>query len=66
MQFDILLAEDNEINQRLAVKILEKYGHKVQIAENGAVAVEKYKQRAADHHPFDVVLVSRFSLFWAM
>jgi CheY-like chemotaxis protein len=29
-----LLAEDNIINQKLAVKILEKYGHIVEIAEN--------------------------------
>ena len=55
--FDILLAEDNHVNQRLAVKILEKYGHKIEIAENGAVAVEKYKQRTADHEPYDIVLV---------
>ena len=32
--FDILLAEDNLVNQKLAVKILEKYGHSVEIAEN--------------------------------
>jgi osomolarity two-component system sensor histidine kinase NIK1 len=38
--FDILLAEDNLVNQKLAVKILEKYGHTVEIAENGSLAVD--------------------------
>lgn len=56
--FEILLAEDNHVNQRIAVKFLEKYGHKVEIAENGAIAVDMYKQRCADHLSFDIVLVS--------
>ncbi len=36
----ILLAEDNEINQQLAVAILEKWGHMVVIAEDGRKTVE--------------------------
>jgi len=48
----ILLAEDNEINQLLAVRLLEKQGHSVMIVADGqealaAVAVER----------FDVVLM---------
>jgi PAS domain S-box-containing protein len=38
-QLHILLAEDNPINQRLAVRILEKRGHCVTVACNGREAV---------------------------
>jgi two-component system sensor histidine kinase/response regulator len=48
----ILLAEDNEINQRLGVILLERLGHTVQVAENGARAVELFQ---AD--TYDVVLM---------
>ncbi|MCJ1480808.1 histidine kinase osmosensor [Schaereria dolodes] len=50
--FDILLAEDNEVNQRLAVKILEKYHHGVTVVNNGLEAFEAIKKRR-----FDVVLM---------
>ena len=56
--FDILLAEDNLVNQKLAVKILEKYGHTVEIAENGSLAVDAFKGRVAQKRPFDIILVS--------
>jgi len=35
----LLLAEDNEVNQRLAVRLLEKRGHAVTVAKNGREAV---------------------------
>ncbi len=38
----ILLAEDNEINRRVAVYNIEREGHKVECAENGQEAVEKF------------------------
>lgn len=56
--FDILLAEDNMVNQKLAVKILEKYGHSVEIAENGSLAVDAFKTRVQLVKPFDIILVS--------
>lgn len=56
--FDILLAEDNMVNQKLAVKILEKYGHSVEIAENGSLAVDAFKSRVQQVKPFDIILVS--------
>ncbi|MCB2187074.1 MAG: response regulator [Deltaproteobacteria bacterium] len=36
----VLLAEDNLINQKLAVTILEKRGHRVTVAENGQIALD--------------------------
>jgi signal transduction histidine kinase/CheY-like chemotaxis protein len=43
-QVHILLAEDNLVNQRVATRILEKAGHHVTIAEDGAQAVELAKE----------------------
>jgi len=60
--FDILLAEDNLVNQKLAVKILEKYGHTVEIAENGSLAVDAFKGRVTQTKPFDIILVYIFYL----
>jgi CheY-like chemotaxis protein len=48
----LLLAEDNLVNQRLAVRLLEKMGHHVTIANNGKEAVALVEQQ-----PFDVVLM---------
>jgi len=57
VMFDILLAEDNLVNQKLAVKILEKYGHMVEIAENGSLAVDAFKARIQRNRLFDIILV---------
>ncbi|KIL66947.1 hypothetical protein M378DRAFT_9651 [Amanita muscaria Koide BX008] len=56
--FDILLAEDNLVNQKLAVKIPEEYRHSVEIAENGSLAVDDaYKARVLQTTPFDITLM---------
>ena len=52
IRLNILLAEDNIVNQKLAVKILEKRGHRVVIAPNGRKAVDAFK---AEH--FDLILM---------
>ncbi|MFN7932967.1 MAG: response regulator [Bryobacteraceae bacterium] len=51
-KLSILLAEDNVINQRLAVKLLEKRGHQVTVAANGAEALQ-----VLDGARFDLVLM---------
>jgi len=48
----VLLAEDNPVNQKLAVRLLEKQGHTVVVAANGQQAVEAVQQQ-----PFDLVLM---------
>ncbi|HEV3236032.1 MAG TPA: response regulator [Gemmataceae bacterium] len=48
----ILLAEDNIVNQRLAVRLLEKQGHAVTVAVNGRDALRK-----VELGDFDVVLM---------
>jgi CheY-like chemotaxis protein len=48
----ILVAEDNLVNQLVAVHLLERKGHRVVIAANGREAVE-----ALDREPFDLVLM---------
>ncbi|CAI2165450.1 15768_t:CDS:10 [Funneliformis geosporum] len=51
---DILMAEDNIVNQKLAVKILEKFGHRVEIVSNGQLAVEAFKAKRYDLILMDV------------
>jgi signal transduction histidine kinase/CheY-like chemotaxis protein len=52
----ILLAEDNLINQKLTLRLLEKSGHKVDIADNGKVAVEKWRQNKYDVILMDILM----------
>ena len=44
----VLLAEDNEVNQRLVSKLLQRVGVEVDIAENGQLAVERVRQQRYD------------------
>jgi len=52
----ILLTEDNEINQQIAIELLEGVGAKVDVADNGREAVDKLFQGAFPP-PYDVVLM---------
>lgn len=51
----VLLVEDNELNREIAIAILREYGFEVDIAENGAIAVEKVQSAAPD--TYDIVLM---------
>ena len=51
----ILLAEDNSLNREIAIAILEGVGLKTDIAENGAIAVEKIAVSPSGY--YDAVLM---------
>jgi two-component system sensor histidine kinase/response regulator len=48
----ILLAEDNRVNQKIAIRLLEKRGHHAVLAANGKEALEALSQAS-----FDLVLM---------
>ncbi|MEW6678026.1 MAG: response regulator [Pseudomonadota bacterium] len=56
-QLHILLAEDNVVNQKLAVKLLEKQQHQVTVADNGLLAVKAWQEAAASAAPYDLILM---------
>ncbi|MBU0729009.1 MAG: response regulator [Proteobacteria bacterium] len=51
-KFKILLVEDNKVNQKLAMMMLKKRGHTLQLAENGREALD-----ALAENIFDLVLM---------
>jgi signal transduction histidine kinase/CheY-like chemotaxis protein len=48
----ILLAEDNKVNQRVAMTMLGKMGHQIKLATNGLEALEQWRQS-----DFDLILM---------
>jgi CheY-like chemotaxis protein len=48
----VLLAEDNAVNQKLMLHVLEKRGYSVTVASDGLLALEAYKRQS-----FDLVLM---------
>ncbi len=48
----LLLVEDNHVNQKLALRLLEKMGHQVTLAVNGKEALELFKSAS-----FDLILM---------
>ncbi len=48
----VLVVEDNPVNQKVALKILEKLGHRVTLTDSGAAAIAELVQNR-----YDVVLM---------
>ncbi|MGE5383134.1 MAG: response regulator [Omnitrophica WOR_2 bacterium] len=48
----ILIAEDNVINQKVALLMLKKFDQIIELADNGLIAVEKFRS-----NNYDVVLM---------
>ncbi|MEO7336120.1 MAG: GAF domain-containing protein, partial [Caldimonas sp.] len=48
----ILLAEDNVVNQKLALRLLQQMGYRADLASNGIEAIESIERQ-----PYDVVLM---------
>ena len=48
----ILLAEDNVVNQKLALRLLQQMGYRADLASNGVEAIESIERQ-----PYDVVLM---------
>jgi hypothetical protein len=51
---EILLVEDNLVNQRLAMEILTRRGHRLTVAENGRQAVNRFEAAVPDLVLMDV------------
>ena len=52
LNLNILLAEDNRVNQQLALHILDRFGHKVRLVTTGVEVVEAWEGET-----FDVILM---------
>jgi CheY-like chemotaxis protein len=50
----VLIVEDNPVNQRLALRLLEKRGHKVTLASDGREALEAFERESFDAILMDV------------
>ncbi|WP_229219938.1 ATP-binding protein [Rugamonas fusca] len=50
----VLLAEDNPVNQRLALRLLEKLGHRVTLADTGLAVLERTARERYDLILMDV------------
>lgn len=51
--WNILIAEDNPVNQMLFKTVLERFGHRVTVVDNGQEAVAKVQMG----QPFDIILM---------
>jgi two-component system, sensor histidine kinase and response regulator len=52
----VLVAEDNPINQKLAVRLLQKQGHTSVVANNGREAIELWETQSFDAILMDMMM----------
>ncbi len=52
----VLLAEDNLVNQKVAMMVIQKLGHQVEVANNGRIAVEKFQSNHYDLILMDMMM----------
>ncbi|KAG8914915.1 hypothetical protein FRC00_009711, partial [Tulasnella sp. 408] len=57
---DILVAEDNVVNQKIITKLLERLYHKVEVVENGLLAVDAVADRWHRQRPYDLILIDTY------
>ncbi|WP_412063615.1 response regulator [Rubrivirga sp. IMCC45206] len=53
----VLLAEDNAVNQKVAVRLLSRLGIRADVVADGAEAVEAVRRQATHGQPYDVILM---------
>ncbi|KAI9761553.1 MAG: hypothetical protein M4579_000944 [Chaenotheca gracillima] len=56
-QLRICIAEDNPINQKIAISFVQKLGFQVDAYENGLQAVEALQAKAKEDRPYHLVLM---------
>ncbi len=53
----LLVAEDNPVNQRIVLRVLEYFGADVQLVSNGRDAMNEALKAVEEDDPFDVILM---------
>ena len=56
MQVRILLAEDNTINQKVALRMLEKIGHRIDVVASGLEVLSAIERQSYDIILMDVMM----------
>jgi CheY-like chemotaxis protein len=53
----ILVMDDEELVRDVAMGLIDALGHEVECAENGEVAIDKFRQARESGNPFDIVIL---------
>ncbi|KAI9892981.1 MAG: hypothetical protein M1814_000865 [Vezdaea aestivalis] len=56
-QLKICVAEDNPINQKIALGFVDKFGYQAMAFDNGRVAIDALRKSASEGSPFHIVLM---------